>query len=95
MPRTHERTFRVRHYECDAYDTVYYTNYLRYIQETAMDASAAAGFGPEWYASRGFVWLVRDTAAELLKAHENPELLAAVEKVKQHAIGKLEEAEKN
>ena len=34
-------------------------------------------------------------AAELLKAHENPELLAAVEKVKQHAIGKLEEAEKN
>ncbi|EIX9361234.1 phage tail protein, partial [Klebsiella pneumoniae] len=26
---------------------------------------------------------------------ENPELLAAVEKVKQHAIGKLEEAEKN
>ncbi|MDR8300631.1 phage tail protein, partial [Acinetobacter baumannii] len=28
-------------------------------------------------------------------AHENPELLAAVAKVKQHAIGKLEEAEKN
>ena len=37
----------------------------------------------------------KPTAAELLKAHENPELLAAVEKVKQHAIGKLEEAEKN
>lgn len=36
----------------------------------------------------------KPTAAELLKAHENPELLAAVEKVKQHAIGKLEEAEK-
>ena len=45
MPRTHERTFRIRHYECDAYENVYYTNYLRYMQETAMDASAAAGFG--------------------------------------------------
>ncbi|NUM53764.1 MAG: acyl-CoA thioesterase [Candidatus Hydrogenedentes bacterium] len=67
MPRTHERTFRVRHYECDAYDTVYYTNYLRYIQETAMDASAAAGFGAEWYASRGFVWLVRETEIEFIE----------------------------
>ncbi|MBM3290573.1 MAG: acyl-[acyl-carrier-protein] thioesterase, partial [Candidatus Hydrogenedentes bacterium] len=66
MPRTHERTFRVRHYECDAYDGVYYTNYLRYIQETAMDASAAAGFGAEWYAARGFTWLVRDTAIEFV-----------------------------
>ena len=66
MPRTHERTFRVRHYECDAYDSVYYTNYLRYIQETAMDASAAAGFGAAWYASRGFVWLVHHTEIEFI-----------------------------
>lgn len=66
MPRTHERTFRVRHYECDAYDTVYYTNYLRYIQETAMDASAAAGFGAAWYEARGYVWLVRDTEVEFV-----------------------------
>ena len=67
MPRTHERTFRIRHYECDAYENVYYTNYLRYMQETAMDASAAAGFGAEWYASRGFVWLVRDTEIEYIE----------------------------
>ena len=66
MPRTHERRFRVRHYECDAYDTVYYTNYLRYVQETALDASAAAGFDSAWYAARGFVWLVRETAIEFL-----------------------------
>lgn len=67
MPRTHERTFRVRHYECDAYESVYYTNYLRYIQETAMDASAAAGFGADWYASRGYIWLVRDTEIEFVE----------------------------
>jgi len=66
MPRTHERTFRVRHYECDAYDSVYYTNYLRYIQETAMDASAAAGFGAAWYASRGYAWVVYDTEIEFI-----------------------------
>lgn len=67
MALTHERVFRVRHYECDAYDTVYYTNYLRYIQETAMDASAAAGFGADWYLSRGYSWLVRDTFIEFLQ----------------------------
>ncbi len=66
MPLHHERTFRIRHYECDAYENVYYTNYLRYIQETALDASAVAGFGGDWYASRGFIWLVRDTEIEFL-----------------------------
>lgn len=37
----------------------------------------------------------KPTAAELLKAHENPELLEAVDKVRRHSIGTLEEAEKN
>ncbi|PIJ58726.1 phage tail protein [Erwinia sp. OLMDLW33] len=35
------------------------------------------------------------TAAELINAHDNPTLLEAIEKVKKHAIGKLEDAEKN
>ncbi len=64
MPRTHERSFRIRHYECDAYENVYYTNYLRYMQETAMDASAAAGFDANWYNSRGYIWLVRESRIE-------------------------------
>lgn len=59
-----ERTFRVRHYECDAYEMVYYTNYLRYIQETAMDASADVGFDAAWYAANGTSWLVRETEIE-------------------------------
>jgi len=67
MAHQFERTFRVRHYECDAYETVYYTNYLRYIQETAMDASADAGFGGEWYAAQGRIWLVRDTKIAFLE----------------------------
>ena len=42
MALTHERTFRVRHYECDSYGHVNHANYLRYMQEAAFDASAAA-----------------------------------------------------
>ena len=37
MPLTHERIFRVRHYECDAYGHVNNTNYLRYMQEAAQN----------------------------------------------------------
>ncbi|MBX7256817.1 MAG: thioesterase family protein [Candidatus Hydrogenedentes bacterium] len=62
-----ERTFRVRHYECDAYEDAFYTSYLRYTQETAMDASASLGFDGPWYAERGTVWLVRDTEIEYLR----------------------------
>jgi hypothetical protein len=37
----------------------------------------------------------KPTAAELLAAHDNVALLDAIAKVKQHAVGKLEDAEKN
>lgn len=40
MPLIHTRQFRIRHYECDAYGHLNNVNYLRYMQETAFDASA-------------------------------------------------------
>lgn len=61
MPLIYERTFRVRHYECDAYGHVNHANYLRYMQETAFDASAAAGYDFDWYAAAGHNWLVRES----------------------------------
>jgi len=61
MPLVHERTFRVRHYECDAYGHVNHANYLRYMQETAFDASAAAGYDIPRYVSMNRLWLVRET----------------------------------
>lgn len=67
MPLTHTRVFRVRHYECDAYGHVNNANYLRYMQETAFDASAAAGWGMDRYASIGRHWLIRETDIEYLK----------------------------
>ncbi len=64
MPLTYERTFRVRHYECDAYGHVNNANYLRYMQEAAFDAAAAAGYGQARHAALGANWLVRDTEVE-------------------------------
>lgn len=57
----HERTFRIRHYECDPYGHVNHANYLRYMQETAFDASAAVGYDMARYAEIGMMWLVRET----------------------------------
>jgi len=67
MPLTHRRTFRVRHYECDAYGHVNHAGYIRYMQETAFDASAAAGYDLARYDSMGRMWLIRDTEIEYLR----------------------------
>jgi acyl-CoA thioester hydrolase len=66
IPLTHERIFRIRHYECDAYGHVNNTNYLRYMQEAAFDASAAAGYDLAHYSALGHQWLVRETEIEYL-----------------------------
>ncbi|MFQ5400611.1 MAG: YbgC/FadM family acyl-CoA thioesterase [Anaerolineae bacterium] len=61
MPLSHERTFRVRHYECDAYGHVNHANYLRFMQEAALDASAAAGYDLARYRAMGQQWWIRET----------------------------------
>jgi len=66
MPLTHTRTFRVRHYECDAYGHLNNANYLRYMQESAYDASAAAGYDLDRYSQMGRQWLIRETEIEYL-----------------------------
>ncbi len=62
QPLTLERKFRVRHYECDAYGHVNHANYLRYMQEAAFDASAAAGHDIGCYEALGAWWWIRETA---------------------------------
>jgi acyl-CoA thioester hydrolase len=66
MPLTHVRTYRVRYYECDAYGRMHHANYLRYMQETAFDASATAGYDLARYEAIGRHWLVRETDIEYL-----------------------------
>ena len=66
MPLTYTRTFRVRHYECDAYGHLNNANYLRYMQETAFDASTAAGYSRKRYDEMGVTWWIRQTEIEYL-----------------------------
>ncbi len=67
MALIHERAFRVRQYECDAYGHVNHANYLRYMQETAFDASAAAGYDLDRYRAIQRAWLVRETDITYLR----------------------------
>jgi acyl-CoA thioester hydrolase len=67
MPLTHTRTFRVRFTECDPFGHVNNANYLRYMEETAFDASAAAGYDLARYSAMGRFWLVRGTDVEYLR----------------------------
>jgi acyl-CoA thioester hydrolase len=67
MPLTHTRKFRIRHYECDAFGHLNHANYVRYMQETAFDASAAAGYDSDAYNALGRYWLIRETDIEYLK----------------------------
>lgn len=67
MPLIHERPFRVRHYECDAYGHVNHANYLRYMQEAAIDASTAAGYDEARYEAMRRRWLIRETDITYLR----------------------------
>ena len=67
MPAVHERSFRVRFYECDLYGHVNHANYLRYMQEAAFDASAAVGYDFDEYEAMGCFWLVRQTGITYLR----------------------------
>lgn len=53
------RLFRVRHYELDAFGSVNEVNLIRYMQEAAIEASTALGFGMDWYNEHGVGWVVR------------------------------------
>lgn len=66
MPLTHQTSFQVRHYECDAYGHLNNAVYLRFMQEAAFNASAALGYGEERYAQLGRLWLARMTDIEYL-----------------------------
>lgn len=67
MPLTHVRTFRVRHYECGPDNLLHAANYLRYMQEAAFNASAAAGYDLARYEAMGCHWLIRETEIDYLR----------------------------
>ncbi len=67
MPLVHTQDFQVRYYECDAYGHLNHANYLRYMQESAFDASAAAGYDLERYTEMGFHWVTHRTLVSYIR----------------------------
>jgi len=65
MSRVHVDTVRARHDELDAFGMVRVSACVRWLAQAAADASAAVGFGPDWYESHGLMWLVRRTTLAL------------------------------
>ena len=64
---THERVFRVRLYESDANGHVYNANYVRYMLEAGLDASAAAGYDLNRYKALNRAWRIQETDIEYLR----------------------------
>lgn len=57
---------RVHVYEIDAFGELTTAGMIRFLQQTASDATAAIGFPLEWYERMGTVWLIRRTTFERL-----------------------------
>lgn len=72
----HTSTFRVRQYECDAYGHLNNVNYLRYLSEARLDASATAGYDLARYAAIGCRWQTRRLDVEYLRPAHYGETLA-------------------
>jgi len=67
MAPVYERRFAVRAYECDVYGHVNHANYLRYMQEAAIEASASVGYDTRAYDRMSRIWLIRETDIEYIR----------------------------
>ena len=65
MPKVYTARVRIRHHEVDAYGWAPPAAYLRYLAQTAIEASNAAGFDAAWYAREGVGWIVRRSTLEV------------------------------
>jgi acyl-CoA thioester hydrolase len=56
----------IRRYEVDQHSLVHDHVYQQYMEEAAIEASTAAGYGAAWYNAQGTVWVIRDMTIEYL-----------------------------
>jgi len=59
-------TFPVRIFDVDVFGELRPNVLLRFLWQTASDATAAAGFDADWYERQGTLWIIRRTQLELL-----------------------------
>lgn len=67
MPHSHTAHFRIRHSELNTVEEMPNRALAHLLQETAMDASAAAGYGLRWYEQHQTVWVIREMTLEHLR----------------------------
>jgi acyl-CoA thioester hydrolase len=68
MPAIFARDFTIRNYECDAYGHLNNANYVRFMQEVALSASADVGWSTQRYMASGYQWVIRETNVEYLQS---------------------------
>src|SRR5215831_11117599 len=61
-----ELEHRVSHADVDMLGEMKVASMLGFLEQAAVEASAALGFDPEWYAREGRVWIIRRTRLERL-----------------------------
>ena len=61
----HESHFPVRIFDVDAFGQLRTPVLLRFLWQTASDASTAVGYDLEWYERAGTLWIIRRTRLEL------------------------------
>lgn len=62
----HATAFPVRIFDVDVFGELRPNVLLRFLWQTASDASAAAGYDHDWYARQGTLWIIRRTQLQLL-----------------------------
>lgn len=75
MARSYTAHFRIRQYELNARDELPNRVLAQLFQETAMGASADAGFGVEWYTEHRSVWVIHEMTLEHLRPIRYPDEL--------------------
>lgn len=61
----HESAFPVRIFDVDAFGDLRTAVLLRFLWQTASDASTAVGYDLEWYERAGTLWIIRRTRVEI------------------------------
>jgi acyl-CoA thioester hydrolase len=67
MLAIHYRNFRIRSSECDANGHLHSSHYLRFMQESAFDALAKAGYDLENHQNLEYIWLIHETYVQFRK----------------------------
>jgi len=65
--RTYTQNVRASHADVDFLGELKVSALLGLLEQSAVEASTAAGFDPAWYTAHGCVWLVRRTRLERLR----------------------------